>query len=530
MPETVDAPADNEAAPAVDAPASGGGSDASAAPAQQIAFSANGMRLGIFVISYNAEKFISDTLRRIPEEVWREVEVVYVVDDCSMDGTTAAAISHAEHKEKIVVFRNRVNRRYGGNQKFGYQYAIDRGLDAVVMLHGDGQYAPEMLPEMFRPLVEQDADGNSADVVIGSRMINRADALKGGMPKYKFVANIFLTKVENALAGLSMSEFHSGYRGYATKFLKRVPLWKDSDEWHFDSHILFQARQARAKIVEFAIPTKYGDEVCHVNGIAYGLNCIASAIVFRLHRWGLIHVGRYDLVPESARDSRKFDDPFSSHSMAFNRLDKMKLVGARVLDCGFGCAAIASKLQPAGAVIDGVDIDPAAIEENRHIFAKVFEKDLNRIDEIGLSDKYDIVLLADILQYLVSPADFLSRLKKYLVKGGSLIVIVPNFVNITTRWLVFWGRFPLHHRGIIDEKALHFYTLRQLKILLRRTGWELTEEAVSSMPLMMLLPFLKLRFFRPLAYVCRAFTKLFKGLFGYQFICVCKNPNDAELL
>ena len=489
-------------------------------------FSANGKRLGVFVISYNAEKFIGDTLRRIPEDVWREVEVVYVVDDCSQDETTRVAISHAEHKDKIVVFRNRVNRRYGGNQKFGYQYAMDRGLDAVVMLHGDGQYAPELLPEMFAPFV----NGDDADVVIGSRMINRKDALAGGMPKYKYVANIFLTKVENLLSGLSMSEFHSGYRGYSTKFLRRIPLWKASDEWHFDSHILFQAKQADAKITEFPIPTKYGDEVCHVNGVAYGLNCLASAFTFRLHRWGVIHLGRYDLKPANTAEARKFDDPFSSHSLVINRLEKMKSEGMRVLDCGFGCAAIASKLKPAGALIDGIDLDPAVIAENGHLFERVIQKDLNRVDEAGIDKKYDIVLLADVLQYLVSPADFLSRMKKYLVKGGSLIVVVPNFVNFSTRWMIFWGSFPLHHRGILDEKALHFYTARQLMVLLRRTGWQVKEQTVSSVPLMMLFPFLKYKFFRPLLYVFRGFTKAFKGLFGYQLIYVCKNPNEAELL
>ena len=114
----------------------------SESPSMEVApvpFSAQGKRLGVFVISYNAERLIQDTLRRIPEDVWRAVEVVYVVDDCSMDETTRQAMDYPDPHGKLIVFRNRINRRYGGNQKFGYQYAIDRGLDAVVMLHGDGQ-------------------------------------------------------------------------------------------------------------------------------------------------------------------------------------------------------------------------------------------------------------------------------------------------------------------------------------------------------------------------------------------------------
>ena len=494
----------------------------SSAPAP---FSAKGKRLGVFVISYNAELLIQETLRRIPDEIWREVEVVYVVDDCSQDETTRKAMDYPNPDGKLVVFRNRVNRRYGGNQKFGYQYAIDRGLDAVIMLHGDGQYAPEMLPDLFRPLVEGDAD-----VVIGSRMIHRRDALKGGMPKYKFVANIALTWIENLLSGLSMSEFHSGYRGYSTRFLKRVPLWENSDEWHFDTHILFQARQADAHIHELPIPTRYGDEVCHVNGIAYGLNCIRSALLYRLHRWGIIRLNRYDISPPSLVESRKLDDPYSSHSISMRRLRKMRLQGDKALDLGFGCAAIASALQKEGVILDGIDRDPEAIAESRPLFRRVFQNDLNRIDQIPLNEKYDIVLAADILQFLVDPADFLSRLKKFLVKGGILVVSLPNMVNIQTRMRILFGQFPLHHRGILEEQALHFYTLDSMRQLLVRAGWKVEETDVTSFPLTLVFPFLRRRRWRLPLWFCRGFTLVFKGLFAYQGILFCKNPNEADLL
>lgn len=382
-------------------------SDPAAPAPRREPFRANGKRLGVFVISYNAERLITDTLNRIPDDVWREVEVVYVVDDCSLDETTRQALSYPDPYRKLLVFRNRTNRRYGGNQKFGYQYALDRGLDAVVMLHGDGQYAPELLPDMFRPLIEDDAD-----VVIGSRMINRRDALKGGMPKYKFVANIFLTWVENLLSGLSMSEFHSGYRGYHTRFLRRIPLWENSNEWHFDTHILFQAKQANAKIHEFPIPTHYGDEVCHVNGIAYGLNCIFSALLFRLHRWGLVRLNRYDIAPKTLKDARKLDDPYSSHSIIYRHLQQRPLDQAKVLDLGFGCAGIAAAIHTHGAILDGIDHDPHAIQESGPLFRRVFQHDLNQIDDLRLGEQYDIILAADILQFLVDPRRLPVALEK----------------------------------------------------------------------------------------------------------------------
>ena len=490
-----------------------------------VPFSAKGKRLGVFVISYNAELLIQDTLRRIPEEIWREVEVVYVVDDCSMDETTRRAMDYPDPHRKLVVFRNRVNRRYGGNQKFGYQYAIDRGLDAVIMLHGDGQYAPEMLPDLFRPLVEDEAD-----VVIGSRMMHWRDALKGGMPKYKFIANIFLTLAENLLAGLSLSEFHSGYRGYSTRFLRRIPLWENSDEWHFDSHILFQARQAQARIRELPIPTRYGDEVCHVNGISYGLNCLRSALYFRLHRLGLIRLNRYDIAPPSLIEARKLDDPFSSHSLILRRLRQMKLQNDKVLDLGFGCAAIASALRQDGAILDGIDRDPAAIAESGGLFRRVFPNDLNRLDDVPLDGRYDIILAADILQFLVDPADFLSRLKRHLVKGGLLAVSLPNVVNLQTRMRILFGKFPLHHRGLLEAQALHFYTLDSMRQLLTRAGWKVEEMDVTSVPLTLVFPFMRRNPWRFPLWICRGLTLAFRGLLAYQGVLFCKNPNEADLL
>jgi len=181
-------------------------------------------RVGVFVIAYNAESHIEETLSRIPEDMWESITAVYVIDDCSTDETVEKALSFQGHQGKLVVLRNRVNRMYGGNQKLGYQYAIDSGLDVVVMLHADGQYAPEYLERILAPIVRGDAD-----VVIGSRMMERRDALKGGMPRYKFLGNIILTRIQNALSGMNLSEFHSGYRAYNTRFLRDIPFWENTD-------------------------------------------------------------------------------------------------------------------------------------------------------------------------------------------------------------------------------------------------------------------------------------------------------------
>jgi hypothetical protein len=167
---------------------------------------------------------------------------------------------------------NLKNQGYGGNQKIGYHYAIKKKFDYVVLLHGDGQYAPEELPKLMT-----DLEKNKYDVVMGSRMINKKNALKGGMPFYKLVGNIVLTKVQNFLLSTKLAEFHTGYRIYSIKSLKDIPFHLNTQDFHFDTEILIQLFLINAKIKEISIPTFYGDEICHVNGIKYAFDVLKTS-------------------------------------------------------------------------------------------------------------------------------------------------------------------------------------------------------------------------------------------------------------
>src|SRR3954468_13640023 len=155
-------------------------------------------RILIFIVAYNAEGTIDSVLKRIPEELrTRDVEVL-IIDDSSKDQTFHAGLKHENPigDFRITILRNPENQGYGGNQKLGYRYAIDHGFDVVALIHGDGQYAPEKLPVLLEPFIKEEADA-----VFGSRMIHKNDALKGGMPLYKWVGNQVLTNFQNALLG-----------------------------------------------------------------------------------------------------------------------------------------------------------------------------------------------------------------------------------------------------------------------------------------------------------------------------------------
>jgi glycosyltransferase involved in cell wall biosynthesis len=166
---------------------------------------------------------------------------------------------------------------YGGNQKFGYSWAIQNHWDVVVLLHADGQYAPEFIPQIVKPLLE-----NKADAVFGSRMLNKRDALKGGMPKYKWVGNQILTFLQNKLTNQNFSEWHSGYRAYTVEALLKLNLGKLSNGFRFDTQIILELLAAKQRITEIPIPTYYGDEISHVNGLEYAREIIWDTLRHRV--------------------------------------------------------------------------------------------------------------------------------------------------------------------------------------------------------------------------------------------------------
>ncbi len=238
-----------------------------------------GKRLLIFIVAYNAETTIEKVLSRIPQSLPGEDVEILIIDDSSRDDTLFKGLRYQQRDSafKITVLRTPENQGYGGNQKLGYRYAIDNGFDIVALVHGDGQYAPEKLPMLLGPLVR-----NEADAVFGSRMIDKRAARRGGMPIYKWIGNQVLTTFQNWMLGTKLSEFHTGYRLYSTAALAQIPFEKNTNDFHFDTEIIIQFVLGKLRIAELPIPTFYGDEVCHVNGMKYAWDVFKSTVKARL--------------------------------------------------------------------------------------------------------------------------------------------------------------------------------------------------------------------------------------------------------
>lgn len=297
----------------------------------------------VFIVAYNAEKHIGKVFDRIPSDLYSDPNVdILVIDDCSKDKTSEVAFAWVKEKgvKNVTVLRNEVNQRYGGNQKLGYLYAIRNHYDFVILLHGDGQYAPELLPLFIETYHKQDAD-----VVLGSRMAQKEGAKQGGMPLYKRLGNYILTTFQNFITNQSLTEYHTGYRGYSIRFLKSVPFQLNTNEFHFDTDILLQAFYVNARISEFSIPTFYGDEVCHVNGFQYAWDVVVSTLQFKFHKMGMFCSLKFRSLDQFHYQD-KTGNLYTSHKMA---IEKIQSLGQKkILDIGCGPGFVSSKIQSLG--------------------------------------------------------------------------------------------------------------------------------------------------------------------------------------
>lgn len=238
-----------------------------------------GKRVIVVMPAYNAEKTLKKTFNDI---LGKElIDKIILVDDKSSDNTSNVAINLGIH---TVVHEK--NKGYGGNQKTCYQEALKFGADIVVMLHPDYQYSPKLVI----PIASMIASGEY-DVVLASRITGKSNAITGGMPIYKYIANRFLTYVENFMLGLKMSEYHSGYRAFSSKVLKCLPLEKNSDDFIFDNQIIAQSNLYGFKIGEISCPTLYEKDSSSIGlkrSLLYGIGVLRTAIEYRLRKHNII--------------------------------------------------------------------------------------------------------------------------------------------------------------------------------------------------------------------------------------------------
>lgn len=480
-------------------------------------------RLLVFVPAYHAEATIAGVIGRIPASLAQDYDVdILIIDDSSQDLTFNKSVEIGRLSGalfRVQVLYNPENQGYGGNQKIGYRYAIEGGYDVIAMVHGDGQYAPESLPQLLEPF-------EAADVaaVLGSRMLEPGGARRGGMPLYKFAGNKILTWLQNRLLGSNLSEFHSGYRIYSARALQAIPFERNSNDFHFDTEIIIQLMISKQRIVERPIPTYYGDEICRVNGLRYARNVVVSTLKSQLQKLGIFYDCRYDCAPEVLGQYTPKFEYASPHSLAFARVPAQ----SRVLDLGCAGGYMGAALRERkGCSVTGVDAFPL---ENVTL-DEFYRLDLNQ----GLAGvpvpRHDYVLCLDVIEHLASPERFLDQLHESLLKNPSvkLLISTANIGFIGPRLMLLFGQFNYGKRGILDLTHTRLFTFASFRRCLEQAGFRIEE--IQGVPAPFPLAFGDNRFSRLLLALNSLLIRAARGLFAYQmFVTATPVPTVPFLL
>jgi glycosyltransferase involved in cell wall biosynthesis len=242
----------------------------------------HGKRIAVVMPAYNAERTLEQTVRELPDIV----DIKILVDDSSNDAT-----AQLSRKLGVLTFVHDANYGYGRNQQTCYREALAAGADIVVMVHPDYQYTPLLVSAMASMVAS-----GIYDMVLASRILG-GGALKGGMPRYKYVANRLLTAFQNIFLGVKLSEYHTGYRAFSKELLQTLPLLENSDDFVFDNQMIAQAVMFNFNIGEISCPAKYFKEASSINfkrSVAYGLGVVATTFSYVAHKMGWIHLARFD--------------------------------------------------------------------------------------------------------------------------------------------------------------------------------------------------------------------------------------------
>ena len=479
-------------------------------------------KLLIYVVTYNHEQFIENTINRINKSIFNNYETEILINDDSSTDKTLDIIKSLKQKYntkvKFNILSNPKNLGYGGNQKIGYFYSIKHNYDYVVLLHGDGQYAPEILNQLVDSAIK-----NNSMALFGSRMISKFGALKNGMPLYKFIGNKVLTFLQNKILNSNLSEFHSGYRIYKVSALKQIPFHLNSNDYTFDTEIIIQFLFSNLKISEESIPTFYGEEISYVNGFYYAYRIIIESIKAKLQKFGIFYEKKYDLVVNEKNYHFK-KNFLSTHQMAINIIKDNSIV----LDLGCNEGEITEYLaeQKKCKVIG---VDNFKISENNKL-GKYLVHDLNKnLPEINYED-IDYVIFLDVIEHLQNPEEFLKNLydKTSNNEKVKIIISTPNISFIVMRFMLLFGYFNYGKRGILDKTHTRLFTFDSFKKMIRDSNFNII--SAKGIPAPFPLAFGNNFFSNILLKTNNFFIYIWKSLFSYQILLEIRPNKSLDLL
>ena len=426
-------------------------------------------KLLILIPSYNVEKFLHSLLVSIPSKKLKKFDVeVLIINDASNDKTLNIAEKYkAKNKNslKITILSNKENQGYGDVQKIGYKYALKNNFDLVVLLPGDGQYNPKKIPFLIEPIVKK-----KADVVLGSRMLNKNNALKGGMPFLRFIGNFFLNKIQNLFLSANISEYHTGYRVYSINTLKRIPFYLNSHSFHFDTQIIIQILFAKMKIKELPIETIYGEQKSYLKVIPYVFNVLKNTLLASVQRLGILYEKKFDL--RHHQDNKViYQSKLHFHSSHKVILENIKN-GEKVLNLGLNFKDFENELKKKKCEIINFDLNSYLknVEIGEHGFIDP-EKNLFPFK----NEDFDKVIIISEIQRLKNPEALIFILSNWFSNLPKLKIYVTttNIGFFLIRGMLLLGFFNHSARGILDMSITRNFTFSSLKKIFEQNGFQI---------------------------------------------------------
>jgi len=480
-------------------------------------------KLLIYIVAFNHEQFIKKVLDRIDEKIFEKYQTEILINDDYSDDDTLKIINEYKNKNldkkcKITILSNPDNLGYGGNQKIGYHYAIKNQYDFVALVHGDGQYAPELLDDLI-----EDMSKKKADAVFGSRMLIKGGALKGSMPMYKFIGNKILTFSQNIILSSNLSEFHSGYRIYTVDVLKKIPFHLNSNDYSFDTEIIIQLLFSKSKIAEFPIPTYYGKEISYVNGFYYAYRIIIESVKAKIQKLGILYDKKYDVFPVVNNYLLK-DYFLSPHSEAIRHI-KIK---SNILDIGCNDGGLGNKLiEEKQCNVTGLEINKSQLKYNLNKFYNCdLDKDLPEINY----NHIDNIIMLDVIEHLKNPEEFMDKLYSKVSTNDKVEILIstPNISFFLIRFMLFFGFFNYGKRGILDKTHTRLFTFSSFSKLILGANFKIL--SVKGIPAPFPLAVGSNFFSNSLLNLNKFLIYFFKSFFSYQIFMKIKPNLSLELL
>jgi glycosyltransferase involved in cell wall biosynthesis len=472
----------------------------------------------VFFPTYNAEKTIHNVLLSIPPAISHLDYEILIIDDCSQDKTfKTARIYKEEFKHlNLNILRNTESQGYGGNQKIGLHYAIKYNFDILVVFPPDGKYSLEHI----ETLINMFEDSN-VDMLLGSRITSALQAFKNGMPVLRFLGVKVLTGIQNLLLKTRFSDLHSCYRAYRLKAFKKIPYQLNTNDYHFDTEIFIQFLLKKLYIKETPIPVTYDTAISSERSVRYAWNVFLATLTSIFQKTSLFYERKYDVEEGSSKYTLKIGFT-SSHQFAIENVPPE----SKVLDIGCGDSLVGEELRKKNCHLDSIDAeDPKDVEKIKN-FTKM---NLNTPDLPIEVERFDYILLLDVLEHLEEPEQFIYHLRaKANGRTPQFIISVPNIGFFTMRLQLLMGRFSYGVRGILDLGHRRLFTFKTILRLLDQAGYKIIKHKGLPAPF-------------PLAFGLNPFSKfllllnefsirILPKLFSYQIILIASPFPTPEAL